>query len=280
MKSIDLNKVFFPSVCSYHFYFNFRYLREEKDGEIPGEGEKAQLSLWARLCVCSSSCGEWQITASQGFGYHRQNSFWGQTTSLVCLGSAAGREWGQQGPGLVPQAQLWGERGRREKVVPETLPKFPLNFNANSSARAARWHLLKLFHLHPGSKGCSEAVCRQVSHPSVLRDFTALQFCSGVSWELQGSCISFSVGKGKSEHRHEAHSCLQKPLSFFSTALLLPPALLKLSHQPSLRELQHCLISPSVLCSHWWNQRGLSLFICSAKFIWRWICCCWFFTKT
>lgn len=45
----------------------------------------------------------------------------------------------------------------------------------------ARWHLLKLLHLHPGSKGCSGAVCRQVSVPSVLRDFTALQFCSGVS---------------------------------------------------------------------------------------------------
>lgn len=177
--------MFVPTI----FILTWGTRERKRDGETPGEGEKAQAvgqALW------------WMPNYSfPGFWYHRHNSFRGQTPSLACLGPAAGREWGQ-GPGLVPQAQLWSVLrvggGRRwclrlclnfpwisePTQVPEHLP--------------ARWHLL-LFLLQPGSEGCSEAVCRQVSLPSVLGDFTALQFCSGVSWELQGSCISFLLAR-------------------------------------------------------------------------------------
>lgn len=39
----------------------------------------------------------------------------------------------------------------------------------------ARWRLLKLFHLHPGFKGCGEGVCRQAALPFFFGDFTALR---------------------------------------------------------------------------------------------------------
>lgn len=44
----------------------------------------------------------------------------------------------------------------------------------------ARWRLLKLFHLHPGFKGCGEGVCRQVSLPFFFSEFTALR--AGLCW--------------------------------------------------------------------------------------------------
>lgn len=46
----------------------------------------------------------------------------------------------------------------------------------------ARWRLLKLFHLHPGFKGCGEGVCRQAALPFIFSDFTALR--AGWCWWL------------------------------------------------------------------------------------------------
>lgn len=132
--------------------WSFYSYREQGDGKTPQEGEKVLSPGWAAgggSCVCSQhlwspikhslSC----CRSSEG------EPFQGQTPCLGCLEDGGGSPWAFAQVSSEFKCQL-----KQEPVlcpVPDHSP--------------ARWHLLKLFHLHPSFKGCSEGVCRQVSLP-------------------------------------------------------------------------------------------------------------------
>lgn len=130
--------------------------RESKGTARRGEGSQPRMSCWGCSCVCSQQL--WSPIKH----------------SLSCCWSSEGEPI--SGPNLFPGLEDGGGSAWAFAQVSSEfkcqLTQEPVLCTVPDHS-PARWHFLKLFHLHPSFKGCSEGVCRQVS---LSFFFTACRF--------------------------------------------------------------------------------------------------------
>ena len=158
--------------------------------------------------------------------------------------------WEEGEGGAWDFAQVSSEFKYRLKLKPKLCPV--------PDCLPARWYLLKLFHFHPGFKGCSQGVYRQVPLPSFFSDFTNLpadsHWCKlRVEHALSSRALASPFLLARSSLSIDIRlPPICRNLCPFSSTTYVSSGLPVLSHQTSIRELKHCLISPLVLhCCCW-----------------------------